>query len=138
MPFDKKEYMKNYREINKEKKKLRDKLYYEKHKEKIIKRTKEYSKSYDIENPHIKKISDWKNKYGIELRPNEDWLSVYLYWKTCERCEECNVELTDGMGELTCRNLDHDHNTKYIRNVLCWGCNINDPKFLNRMEKIKN
>ena len=106
-----------------EKKRLRDKRYYEKNREKIIERMKEYNKSYKMENPHISKISDWKCKYGIKLRPNEDWDSVYLYWKTCERCELCDVELTDGKG-LTSRNLDHDHDTGFIRNILCWGCNI--------------
>ena len=110
--------------LDKEKKKLRDKRYREKNKEKIIGRVQEYNKSYVIENSHIKKISEWKCKYGIKLRPNEDWLSVYLYWKTCERCELCNIELIDGTGELNCRNLDHDHDTGFIRNVLCWGCNI--------------
>ena len=111
-----------WREKNKEKKKLNDKLYYEKNKEKIIERVQEYNKSYVIENPHIKKISEWKSR-GVKLRPNEDWESVYLYWKTCERCEACDVELTDGTG-LTARNLDHDHDTGFIRDVLCWGCNI--------------
>ena len=97
----------------------------------------EYSKKYREKNEqkiqgyqeefhHLKRITDWKYK-GIKLRPNEDWLSVYLYWKTCERCEKCNVELTDGMGKLTCRNLDHDHSSGFIRNVLCWGCNIKTP-----------
>jgi|DEB0MinimDraft_10_1074344.scaffolds.fasta_scaffold07896_3 hypothetical protein len=127
MPLDKEKKKlrdKRYREKNKEKKKLNDKLYYEKNKEKIIGRVQEYNKSYVIENSHIKKISEWKCKYGIKLRPNEDWLSVYLYWKTCERCELCNIELIDGTGELNCRNLDHDHDTGFIRNVLCWGCNI--------------
>jgi len=115
-PEKKKEYMKKY---NKE----HFKIYYEKNKEKINKRTLEYSKSYRGENLHIYTISGWKCR-GIKLRPNEDWESVYLYWKTCERCELCDVELTDGSGELTSRNLDHDHDTEYIRDVLCWGCNI--------------
>ena len=72
------------------------------------------------------KICNWKQQ-GIKLRPNEDWDSVYLYWKTCERCELCDVELTDGKG-LTSRNLDHDHDTGFIRNILCWGCNINERR----------
>ena len=80
-------------------------------------------KSYHIENPQVQRISQWKHM-KIKLRPNEDWLSVYLFWKTCEECENCGIELTDGMGELTCRNLDHDHETGFIRDVLCWGCNI--------------
>ena len=70
MPLDKEKKKlrdKRYREKNKEKKKLNDKLYYEKNKEKIIGRVQEYNKSYVIENSHIKKISEWKCKYGIKL-----------------------------------------------------------------------
>jgi len=137
-PVKRKEYKKQYRAKNKEKIKAKRKIYYDENKEKIQKRKKisdtlyrnknkdkiaEYNKSYRMENPHITKISEWKSR-GVKLRPNEDWESVYLYWKTCERCELCDVELTDGTGELTSRNLDHDHDTGFIRDVLCWGCNI--------------
>ena len=101
---------------NKEKRKIIQKRYTENNKESI--------NDYRNEFHHLKKICDWKNKRGIKLKPNEDWESVYLYWKTCERCELCDVELTDGTGELTSRNLDHDHDTGFIRDVLCWGCNI--------------
>lgn len=70
------------------------------------------------------KISNWKNQ-GIKLRPNEDWESVYLFYITCEECENCGIELTDERyNTYTRRNLDHDHDTGFIRNVLCWGCNI--------------
>jgi len=123
MPFDRKAYMKKYRKENKDKYRQYNKKSWEKNKNKFMENRMDYQKQYEIENPHIFKISDWKHK-GIKLRPNEDWDSVYLYWKTCERCELCDVELTDGPGKLTSRNLDHDHSTGYIRNVLCWGCNI--------------
>ncbi len=116
---DKRLYDIKYRAKNKEKKRLQDKEWREKNKEYM----KKYIKSYRPKNLHSYTISQWKFQ-GIKLRPNEDWDSVYLYWKTCERCELCDVELTDGRGELTSRNLDHDHDTGFIRNVLCWGCNI--------------
>ena len=46
------------------------------------------------ENPHITRIDGWKQQ-GIKLKPNEDWESVYLFYITCEKCEECAIDLTD-------------------------------------------
>ena len=109
MPFDRKEYMKQYnkdwRAKNKEKK---NKIQYE----------------YHARNPHIKVISAWKRQSKIKLREGEDWGSVYLYFITCEECENCGVELSDIPHTAELRNLDHDHDTGFIRNVLCWKCNI--------------
>ena len=85
-------------------------------------RKKEYCDEYRRKYPHIYKIGCWKN-LGIQLRPNEDWLSVYLYWKTCEECENCGIQLTDGQASDS-RTLDHDHSTGFIRNILCNACNI--------------
>ncbi len=96
------------------------KEYYWKNKEKLLKDEQEYHKN----NPHKKKIREWKGKLGIKLREGEDWESVYLYYITCENCELCNVKLTDEKKiTATRRCLDHDHSTGFIRNVLCNGCN---------------
>tara|TARA_R110001599_G_scaffold10397_1_gene51378 strand:+ start:2469 stop:2744 length:276 start_codon:yes stop_codon:yes gene_type:complete len=76
---------------------------------------------YRRENPAMYIIAKWKNR-GIKLKPNEDWESVYLFYITCENCEECAIELASGRG-ATSRCLDHDHTTGFIRNVLCISCN---------------
>tara|TARA_R110000824_G_scaffold84329_1_gene210427 strand:+ start:1442 stop:1744 length:303 start_codon:yes stop_codon:yes gene_type:complete len=94
------------------------KEYYWDNKETIRKKNKEYVKN----NPHSLICAHWR-RIGIKLRTNEDWLSVYLFYITCEECENCGIELTNGRNSDS-RNLDHDHETGFIRNVLCHKCNI--------------
>ena len=85
----------------------------------------EYHRRYRKLHPEKEKIKWWK-KYGIKLRENEDWDSVYLYYITCEECDNCGVELCDSKNNTAeRRTLDHDHSTGYIRNVLCFKCNLN-------------
>jgi len=71
---------------------------------------------------HCHRINDWKNKQKMILHEGDDWLSVYLYFITTEECDHCGVQLQMGRGSDG-RTLDHDHETGYIRNVLCRSCN---------------
>lgn len=73
-------------------------------------------------NIHIGRKSSWKSM-GMKLREGEDWDSIYLFYITCEECENCGIKLTDGLS-ADGRTLDHNHSTGFIRNVLCRACNI--------------
>lgn len=77
---------------------------------------------YHIDNPHNYKKASWK-RLGVKLKPNEDWVSIYLFYITCEECENCGIELINGQASNS-RTLDHDHETGFIRNVLCHRCNL--------------
>ena len=85
---------------------------------------KNNSKYYNSLSHSEKTIKDWRNGKKMKLREGEDWDSIYLFYITCETCEQCGLRLTEGGRKLTSRNLDHDHSTGFIRNVLCWGCNV--------------
>ena len=74
------------------------------------------------DNVHCHRINDWKNKQKMKLHDGDDWISVYLWFITTEECEHCGVQLTMGRNADS-RSLDHDHETGYIRNVLCRSCN---------------
>jgi hypothetical protein len=114
MPFDKREWYQK----NKEKIKLRSREYCQENKDSI----KIYQKEYLENNHNVHKISSWKH-LGIKLRSGEDWESIYLFYITCECCENCGVELTDGKTNANHRCLDHDHETGFIRDILCISCN---------------
>jgi len=108
-----------------EKRKEYHKQWQKKNRDKCNKNNNKYNNSLTKEQ---KTIKDWRHHKKMKLREGEDWDSIYLFYITCEICERCGVKLTEGSGKLTSRNLDHDHSTGYIRNVVCWDCNINKIK----------
>lgn len=85
---------------------------------------KEIDRRYYLNHPDKIKIKEWKRR-GVKLRDNEDWESVYLYYRICEECEICSVKLTDEkINTITRRCLDHNHDTGFIRHICCLNCNI--------------
>ena len=84
---------------------------------------KDKIKNYQDNNHNVVIVSNWKS-YGIKLRDDEDWDSVYIQWFIQEKCDDCECELTFGSYGRSRKCLDHDHETGFIRGIVCTGCNL--------------
>tara|TARA_R110000744_G_scaffold30667_1_gene72447 strand:- start:2051 stop:2437 length:387 start_codon:yes stop_codon:yes gene_type:complete len=125
MPYDK-EYQKKYRELNKEiiailraensEKRIKyDKEYRIKNKEYLT----EYMDEYLRENDDKIKIISWRSQ-GMKLREGEDWISIYIHYNITDECELCGIKFKNSKN----KHLDHDHDSGFVRDVLCARCNI--------------
>jgi len=113
-----KQYDKQYREANKEKKKEYMKQYKEQKKEEIAAQMKEYNKTDAGIKSH--RISKWKQRDVI----SDDYDKLYEMYMNTKNCQECNVELVEGIYGSNKKCLDHCHKTGEFRNVLCQTCNV--------------
>lgn len=136
-----KQYQKEYRENNKEKQKEYREENREKNKEyceNYYQHNKDKYKQYVKNNPESKKKSDKKygqSEKGIKVKriskwrqrdiKTIDWDFVYDKYINTKYCEVCDIELTDGKPNThSTRNLDHQHASGEIRNIVCRRCNI--------------
>tara|TARA_R110000744_G_scaffold168526_1_gene286221 strand:- start:342 stop:698 length:357 start_codon:yes stop_codon:yes gene_type:complete len=115
MPFDKKKYMKEWRENNKE----YDKQWYQNNKEYKREQSKEYSQT--PAGIKSNRITQWKQR-GVK----GDFDEIYDIYISTDLCDYCNIELVEGNNGRGKKCLDHDHETGEIRGILCQKCNIRD------------
>jgi len=133
-PEKSKEYKKEWVKKNKLKDKERKADWYKKNRERIL----QNNKNYYLENKEHKKeyYAKWQNEnhntvmkhswkqHGIKLREGEDWDSVYIQWFIQDYCVDCNCKLIFGKTTGQYKVLDHDHETGFIRDIVCQGCNV--------------
>lgn len=128
-----KEYRKKYYENNKERLAEQSRQRYLRRKEKILEKRKEYLKSLPPEEVERRRLH--KIKYGREMRSKgkfrpHTWkrlgidLTLERFNEMGEsqgwRCKICGVSQNELNYSL---NVDHDHETKNIRGLLCGKCN---------------
>jgi len=131
---ERKAYMKEYRQDNKDKIKAYNQPYMKAwraaNKEKISAYNKEWNKA------NKEAVSAWHKAYnqtdlGIKKRRMNNWRfrgvndvneELYEYYKNCVKCEACGNSFTESSNKC----LDHDHKTGDFRQVLCRGCNNHD------------
>lgn len=85
---------------------------------------KEYSKNYEWKGKQNARL----NLYGITQEEYEAFLL-----KQNNKCAICKCELD--MGKRTC--IDHCHNSKKVRGILCWSCNVGLGHFKDNPNLLK-
>ena len=124
---DRREYMKQYGKLYREKNKEKRKEYYKKryleNREKLLQYQKEYSQT--PQGIKSRRISDWKHMNVIH--PDFDLLHDVIYTLT-SHCDYCGVYLTtDKITTPTTKTLHHLHISNVKDNVeaiVCHICNI--------------
>ena len=111
MVFDRKEYMKEYHEKNKEKLNNHRKEYNKNNKEKI----NQYRKTEKAIKGN--RIASWKHRGLI----HDNYDKLYADYINTLSCNVCNHDFSKYK-----KCMDHDHDTGLFRNFLCLKCNVYD------------
>jgi len=114
-----KQQQKEWREENKE----HIKEYRKEHKQ----QQKEWSKEYNQtdKGKKIRRIGNWKHR-GLIC---EDYDKLYEYYINTNECDNCGIELIEGLCGANHKCMDHSHKTGLFRNILCNTCNTTRPYY---------
>ena len=127
MPYKDPEKKKEYHREYQRQWKLKNPDKMEEYKQNGLEHKREYNRNYmrnkintdEGRKQHL--IRTWKGRGII----HDDFDTVYDIYIDTDKCDVCNVELTDGRGKNS-RNLDHNHETGEIRGIICKRCNVID------------
>jgi hypothetical protein len=115
---------KAYRENNKESILAQKKAYYEKNKEEL----KAWARAYYENNKEKAKSKELKRNFGISLHEYN-----LMFTEQKGKCACCGIH----QNKLTRRfAVDHDHDTKLIRGLLCGNCNTAIGKLGDNIEGV--
>lgn len=92
---------------------------------KLAKAGAEYAKKRSVErmNKNVKLRDGWKNTWqelDITYRELEEYRKIHL---VCDICGRKEITDTSGLGKPNKLSIDHNHNTKSFRGLLCQSCN---------------
>lgn len=108
------QYVKTWRENNKEATSRYNRTYYLKNKARIQERSREYhKKNYNLVQS---RIDDLKHKYGLTLEQYQE-----LIKKQKGRCLICRRSFL--AKDRKYHVIDHCHKTRMVRGILCRNCN---------------
>ncbi len=69
-----------------------------------------------------KTIANWKATLPpYKLQEDETWEEIYIHYEEALECNSCQIPFNDVKGKKKC--LDHNHDTGFIRAILCSRCN---------------
>lgn len=115
-----------YRKTHPEITKNRWKRYYDRHKDRMIERTRAYEKGLGKEEYVLR-----YKKYNMNMKWKRYNLSEEKYHEMRrEQGQKCAMCLNSFKENPRSIHIDHDHLTGEVRGILCDGCNL----FLGRIE----
>lgn len=127
------EYRRKYNLANQDKVREKNKKYNElvrikrqewtkKDREENPERYKEYARKYHHLNYVQYQARRTARKYGLSYEKY-----IEMIQKSNDKCAICNREERRNLGKkekLTQLSIDHCHNTKKVRGLICYGCNL--------------
>jgi hypothetical protein len=118
-PEERREYNRMNYQKNKEKIKERKRNWKKNNQDKVKEMNKKYYQT--SEGKKAQRIGNWK-RIGVF---HDDYNKLYKEYIETERCDICGVYLTEDKRKTkTTRCLDHDHDTGFVRNIVCHSCNV--------------